>query len=137
MTAPRPRLSGTSMASPHVAGAAALYLENHPGATASEVANALVDSSTKGTLLNVGDGSPNSLLYTLSESDQPVLMPTPTQAPALPTQVTPDSPPGQGPAVPPFRQPSQPHGPFATPTLTPTPTPVPPATGPVFRSFRP
>jgi len=39
-------ISGTSMASPHVAGAAALHLSGHPGATPSEVKAALVAAGT-------------------------------------------------------------------------------------------
>jgi len=39
-------LSGTSMASPHVAGAAAVYLGAHRGATPRQVADALLSSAT-------------------------------------------------------------------------------------------
>ncbi|HYO53317.1 S8 family peptidase, partial [Archangium sp.] len=56
-------LSGTSMASPHVAGVAALYLERAPGATASQVADALLGGATQGAVINPGVGSPNRLLY--------------------------------------------------------------------------
>ncbi len=56
--------SGTSMASPHVAGAAALYLQTNPGSTPSDVAAALVGNATSDVVGNAGDGSPNQLLYT-------------------------------------------------------------------------
>ncbi|MEU8699351.1 S8 family serine peptidase [Streptomyces sp. NPDC048680] len=55
--------SGTSMASPHVAGVALLYKAAHPQADAATVAGWLDDASTKDTL-SVTDGSPNRLLYT-------------------------------------------------------------------------
>ena len=58
-------LSGTSMASPHVAGAAALYKQANPGASSTTIRNALVNNATTGVLSNVGTGSPNRLLYTL------------------------------------------------------------------------
>jgi len=55
--------SGTSMASPHVAGVAALYLETHPGATPAEVSSAILGNATSGQLSDVGPGSPNLLLF--------------------------------------------------------------------------
>lgn len=58
-------LSGTSMASPHVAGAAALYKQANPGASATTIRNALVNNATLNVVTNPGSGSPNRLLYTL------------------------------------------------------------------------
>jgi subtilisin family serine protease len=55
-------LSGTSMASPHVAGAAAVYLTSHPSAGPATVHSALVNGATTGVLNNIGTGSPNRLL---------------------------------------------------------------------------
>lgn len=55
-------ISGTSMASPHVAGAAAVYLSYHPGAAPAGVAGALTSAATSGTLTSIGSGSPNLLL---------------------------------------------------------------------------
>ncbi|MFE2049568.1 S8 family peptidase [Streptomyces sp. NPDC059459] len=55
-------ISGTSMAAPHVAGAAAVYLANHTSASPSQVATALVNGSTTGKVTNPGSGSPNRLL---------------------------------------------------------------------------
>jgi aqualysin 1 len=58
-------ISGTSMASPHVAGAAALYKQANPSASPATIRNALVNNSTTNRITNVGAGSPNRLLYTL------------------------------------------------------------------------
>ena len=57
-------ISGTSMASPHVAGAAALYLTNNPSASPATVRNWLYSNATTNRLTGIGSGSPNRLLYT-------------------------------------------------------------------------
>lgn len=56
--------SGTSMASPHVAGAAALYLQAHRNATPQRVRDELVAAATPNLVTSPGSGSPNKLLYT-------------------------------------------------------------------------
>ncbi len=56
-------ISGTSMASPHVAGAAARYLQNHRSASPATVRTALVNASTKDRLTGVPSGTPNRLLF--------------------------------------------------------------------------
>lgn len=72
-------ISGTSMAAPHVAGAAALYLESYPSAAPSEVNSAIVGSATPDRLSGIGTGSPNLLLYTLDgEAGEPDPGPDPT-----------------------------------------------------------
>ncbi|MER7789074.1 S8 family peptidase [Streptomyces sp. NPDC097640] len=57
-------MSGTSMAAPHAAGAAALYLADHPRATPAEVSAALIAHAAKGKVRDPGTGSPNLLLQT-------------------------------------------------------------------------
>jgi len=52
------------MASPHVAGAAALYLQGNPTASAATVTSALTSNATTGKVTSAGTGSPNRLLYT-------------------------------------------------------------------------
>ncbi len=89
-------LSGTSMASPHVAGVVALHLAGSPSASPADVAASLNNAATTGTVSDPGSGSPNRLLYNLL-GPAPTPTPTPTGTP-----------------------------PTATPTLTATPTPIPP-----------
>lgn len=55
-------LSGTSMASPHVAGAAVLYLEYAPGSTPAQVETALKTFSAVGRITGLPSGTVNNLL---------------------------------------------------------------------------
>ncbi len=55
-------MTGTSMASPHTAGAAALYLGANPNATPAQVQSALVTNSISNTLTGVPANTPNKLL---------------------------------------------------------------------------
>ncbi|WP_158888574.1 S8 family peptidase [Amycolatopsis anabasis] len=55
-------MQGTSMATPHVAGAAAVYLSAHPDATPAQVDTALKNGASNGVVKNPGSGSTNKLL---------------------------------------------------------------------------
>src|SRR5688500_3611969 len=73
-------ISGTSMASPHVAGVAALFLETNPSASPATVTAAIINSSTPNKVTNAGTGSPNRLLFSLLTAG-PTPTPTPTPTP--------------------------------------------------------
>jgi subtilisin family serine protease len=64
-------ISGTSMASPHVAGVAALYLADNPNATPTQVRNAIVNNATSNKVTDAGSGSPNKLLYSIFGTTTP------------------------------------------------------------------
>ena len=72
-------LSGTSMATPHVAGAAALYLEAFPGSSATDVQNGLKSKATPNKISAVPTGTPNMLLYAKFSTVAPQV----PEAPAL------------------------------------------------------
>jgi len=75
-------LSGTSMSSPHVAGACALYLEAHPAATPADVQAAIVGNATAGAVSSLPGGTANRLLYAIVDT-------TPTVVPATPVLSSP------------------------------------------------
>ncbi|MBA3489345.1 MAG: S8 family serine peptidase [Longispora sp.] len=64
-------LNGTSMASPHAAGAAGLYLQGNQAAPPATVHSAIVSAATANIVTNAGTGSPNKMLYSLNAPPPP------------------------------------------------------------------
>lgn len=56
-------ISGTSMASPHVAGLAAYLIALEGLSSPSAIANRIIGLSTTGVVVSPGSGSPNRLIY--------------------------------------------------------------------------
>jgi subtilisin family serine protease len=76
-------INGTSMATPHVAGAAALYLQGNPTASPATVGSAIVSNASQYKLYSLGAGSPNLLLYTLSGGTPPPPPPPPSMTASI------------------------------------------------------
>ena len=82
-------ISGTSMATPHVAGVAAVLFGRYPTSTPAQIAAMLRTSATPNVVLAAGTGSPNYLLY-LDPLGGPIVAPPPPTpvAPSAPTAIT-------------------------------------------------
>ena len=76
-------MSGTSMASPHVAGAAALLLSQNRSLTPAQVSAALVSTTTTGVIGGASGGTPNRLLFAAGTAPAPSPVPAPAPAPAV------------------------------------------------------
>lgn len=62
--------TGTSIAAPHVAGTAALWLSLYPSATPAEVKDMILATSTKDVIAGLGPDSANRLLYSAAAGDE-------------------------------------------------------------------
>lgn len=110
--------SGTSMASPHVAGAAALILGQNKNASPSQVVNQLTSNASKNKIRSTS-GSPNLLLnVSFISGSEPE--PTPTTTPTTTPTATPTAEPTEDPTP----TVTETVTATATPTTDPTPTPT-------------
>ena len=129
-------MSGTSMATPHVAGAAAVLLSVFPSLSPSEVSSRLLTMASLDLVSNPGAFSPNRMLFldpTLGTTTPPTTTPPTTTPPTTtpPTTTPPTTTPPtttQPPATPPTTTPPTTTQPPATPPPTTAPPVVTPAT---------
>ena len=70
-TARTATMSGTSMASPHVAGVAAMYLSSNQSATPAQVTSTLLNAATRGIVTNPGTATQNLLIHSASFAPAP------------------------------------------------------------------
>ena len=80
-------LSGTSMAAPHVAGAAALALQVSPSAAPGTIWATLRDAATPTALTGVGAGTPNLLVFASSDTAEPPVEEPVATVPEAPSNV--------------------------------------------------
>lgn len=106
--------SGTSMAAPHVAGAAAIYLNRYPNASPAEVEQAILRNTVAGKVNKPKKNSPNLMLQVQNLVSGPRPTPTATPTPTPTTTATPT--------------PTPTVTATATPTATSTPTNTAPGT---------
>ena len=81
--------SGTSMAAPHVAGAAALLLETQPSATPADVAEQLRTRATQGIVTDAQSGTADDLLFVGADAVAPA--PSPSPSPSASPSASPSS----------------------------------------------
>jgi subtilisin family serine protease len=99
-------LTGTSMACPHVAGAAAIALSQNPTLSPADLKKLILSEATPGVLSNVPANTPNKLLFVACSPSEPTPAPPPPSpappgpTPAPPTPVTPAPPTPSGPPAP-------------------------------------
>ena len=79
-------MSGTSMASPHTAGVAALLLGQNPNASPATISSKLINNATRGIISNVPSGTPNIFLYTNPSATNPDPDPDPEPNPEIPSK---------------------------------------------------
>ncbi len=92
--------NGTSMASPHVAGAAALIWAENTSASLATVVNELVSRTTTGALSSIGRNSPNRLLYLAPPASTPPASTTPVVEESSPPPATDETQVSEVPGVP-------------------------------------
>ncbi|KAG7341014.1 peptidase S8 and S53 subtilisin kexin sedolisin family protein [Nitzschia inconspicua] len=116
--------SGTSMASPHVAGAAALFFQISNTANAAETA--LFNAAVSGKVTSAGSQSPNRLIQvplTLQTAPTKAPTPVPTKAPTKAPTPVPTKAPTKAPTPVPTKAPTK--APTPAPAQTPAPTKAP------------
>jgi subtilisin family serine protease len=121
-------ISGTSMASPHVAGVAALLLEENPTLTPAQIADTISADATPGVVVGAGRNSPNSMIYTGA-----ITGPINTTPPVPTTPPAPTSAPTSAPSL----APAPTSAPTSAPSLAPVPAPTDAPTSSCAAKFQP